>query len=236
MAEKRIKAVILDGGPRKDKNTAQALHKAMQGALDAGAEVEYIRLFDLNFKGCHSCFACKVKGQQAHGVCVIKDELRPVLEKAVAADVVIIGSPVYFSYPTGTTRSFLERFAFPNYTYLVNEQGKRALPIEHPKKTAMIYTMNISEELLEKWKYTTLLGRNDIALRAGFGHCETLYICNTYQFNDYSRYEFNLYPEEEKRAYRDEHFPIDLENAYKLGWRLVEAVRAEQEMVTVEGR
>ena len=99
----------------------------------------------------------------------------------------------------------------------------------------MIYTMNISEELLEKWKYTTLLGRNDIALRAGFGHCETLYICNTYQFDDYSRYEFNLYPEEEKRAYRDEHFPIDLENAYKLGWRLVEAVRAEQEMVAVEG-
>ena len=117
MAEKRIKAVFLDGGPRKDKNTAQALHKAMQGALDAGAEVEYIRLFDLDFKGCHSCFACKVKGQQTHGVCAIKDELRPVLEKAVEADVVIIGSPVYFSYPTGTTRSFLERFAFPNYTY-----------------------------------------------------------------------------------------------------------------------
>ena len=50
---------------------------------------------------------------------------------------------------------------------------------------------------------------------------ETLYACNTYQFNDYSRYDFNLFSEENKRHYRDEHFAIDLQNAYDLGQRLV---------------
>lgn len=228
MEQRKLKAVIIDGGPRKAHNTAQALQKAMEGARDAGAEVSYIRLFDLNLKGCYSCFACKVKNAKTHGICAIRDELRPILQQAVEADVVIIGSPVYFSYPTGATRSFIERFAFPNYSYVVNEAGRRATPLEHPKKTALLFTMNISEELLEKWKYTTLLGRNDVALKAGFGHCETLYICNTYQFDDYSRYDFNLYTEEEKRQYRDEHFPQDLECAYALGRRLVEEAAAEE--------
>lgn len=40
---------------------------------------------------------------------------------------------------------------------------------------------------------------------------------NTYQFNDYSRYDFNLFSEEEKRKYRDEHYETDLRNAYELG-------------------
>jgi hypothetical protein len=54
-----------------------------------------------------------------------------------------------------------------------------------------------------------------------FGYCETLYAYNTYQFCDYSRYDFNLFSEEDKRKYRDEHFDTDLQNAYELGKRLV---------------
>ena len=45
---------------------------------------------------------------------------------------------------------------------------------------------------------------------------------NKHPDNDYSRYDFNLFSEENKRRYRDEHFPVDLQNAYALGQRLVE--------------
>ena len=51
---------------------------------------------------------------------------------------------------------------------------------------------------------------------------ETRYVCNTYPFNDYSRYDFNLFSEEEKRKHRLAHYDIDLQNAYELGKRLVE--------------
>ena len=47
------------------------------------------------------------------------------------------------------------------------------------------------------------------------------HVCKSYLFNDYSRYDFNLFSEEEKRRYRDEHFAIDLQNAHDLGRRLV---------------
>ena len=230
MEKRPIKALFVNGGPRKNKNTAQALQSAMQGAQDAGAEVELIHLYDIDLKGCKSCFACQLKNAKTDGVCAIKDELRPVLEKAHEADIIVIGSPVYFSYPTGATRSFLERLVFPNFTYDYDEQGNRRRPIDE-KQTAMIFTMNVPEKALDEWKYLTLLGTCADTLRENFGHSETLYICDTYQFQDYSRYAMTVFKEEDKRRQRDEHFPIDMQRAYDLGKRLVEAGKRMAEKI-----
>jgi multimeric flavodoxin WrbA len=54
-----MKIVAFNGSPRKDGNTATLLNKALEGAAAHGAEIEMIQLYDLNFKGCISCFACK---------------------------------------------------------------------------------------------------------------------------------------------------------------------------------
>ena len=61
MDNKVLKAVFVNGSPRKKWNTAQMLESAMKGAQEAGAEVELINLYDIDFKGCKSCFACKIK-------------------------------------------------------------------------------------------------------------------------------------------------------------------------------
>ena len=54
------------------------------------------------------------------------------------------------------------------------------------------------------------------------GSCETLYACDTYQFNDYSKYYAGMWDEKHKAEHRDKQFPIDLQNAYELGKRLCE--------------
>jgi hypothetical protein len=92
------KVIILNGSPRKNFNTAQLLKEAQKGAESVGAEVEYVDLVDLNFKGCMSCFACKRKGVDLGGLCAIKDDLRPVLERIVNADAesVSVQSPYHF--------------------------------------------------------------------------------------------------------------------------------------------
>lgn len=87
--------------------------------------------------------------------------------------------------------------------------------------TAMIFTMNCPEDYMRQIGYPPILEENAKVLADVFGDSETLYVCNTYQFSDYSRYDFNLFSEEDKRIYRDEHFDIDLKNAYELGKRLV---------------
>ena len=62
-------------------------------------------------------------------------------------------------------------------------------------------------------------------MRDNFGHSEMLCACYTYQFNDYSRYAVTVFDEADKRRYRDEHFPTDLQNAFELGKRLVEEAK-----------
>ena len=52
------KMIILNASPRKNRNMATLLKEVQRGAEAASAEVEYIDLVSLNFKGCMSCFAC----------------------------------------------------------------------------------------------------------------------------------------------------------------------------------
>jgi multimeric flavodoxin WrbA len=108
-----MKAIGINGSPRKKWNTAALLDKAIEGAVSEGAKAELIHLYDLNFKGCISCFACKAKNGKSYGKCAVKDELTPVLEKVNEADVIILGSPIYFGTVTGEMRSFMERLLFP---------------------------------------------------------------------------------------------------------------------------
>ena len=59
-----MKTVIINAGPRKNWNTDLMLKEAQKGAESVGAETEYIDLYSLNFTGCRSCLACKLKGAQ----------------------------------------------------------------------------------------------------------------------------------------------------------------------------
>jgi len=64
-----MKIIGINGSPRKAWNTAILLNKAMEGAASKGAETELIQLYDLNYKGCTSCFACKIKNGKSYGKC-----------------------------------------------------------------------------------------------------------------------------------------------------------------------
>ncbi|MBR0151210.1 MAG: flavodoxin family protein [Synergistaceae bacterium] len=221
-----MKALFVNGSPRKNWNTHKMLESAMQGAKDSGAECEMIHLYDLSFKGCVSCFACKVKNSKTNGLCAYRDELRPVLEKALASDIIIAGSPIYFSHPTGMFYSFLERLMFPVLSY----NGKYD-PETHTMESriltrdicsAMIYTMGYpDEDGIKDFGYLKMFAETQRFMQQLFGYSETLYAYNTYQFSDYSRYDVAEMIEPMKAKWRDEHFPDELKKAYELGKRLV---------------
>lgn len=243
-----MKVVAFNGSQRKNGNTAQALKKALEGAASVGAETELVNLYDEAIKGCVSCFACKIKNSKTNGLCAYRDALTPTLQKALDADVLIVGSPIYLSYPSAQTRAFIERLCYPLESYMLDttsenyvdfkelqrrmEEGEDVeinlemfKPITYTKKftpTAMLYTMNCSKWLFDKIHYPLILSPNEEVLRMMFGHSESLYIHDTYQFNDYSKYDVTMFDEKAKRKQRDEQFPIDLQNAFDLGKRLTE--------------
>jgi len=217
------KVIILNSSPRKNFNTAKLLKEAQKGAESVGAQAEYFNLYDYNFKGCMSCFACQRKGSTTEGVCAIKDDIKPILEKCINADAIIIGSPVYFSYPTGMFRCFLERLLFANHTYMVDKENgglKRRLKKVIP--AGVIYTMNCPENMAQQINYPITLGESVSNLEHIMGYAEALYVYDTYQFIDYSKYNNDLFDEAQKAKVREIQFPKDLQKAFDLGKKLTE--------------
>ena len=222
-----MNVILLNGSPRKGWNTHKLLENVMKGAADAGAETELIHLYDYEYKGCISCFACKLKNSKTDGVCAVRDALRPVLEKCKEADAIIIGSPIYFDYPTAQCRAFMERLMFPWSAYKYDKKTGQAGTslLERTVPTGLIYTMNTPEDWLEKRNYPTILNINEDYMRTTFGSCETLWSCDTFQFSKYDRYDIETFSEEAKAKHRDEQFPVDLQKAYELGARLVKLAK-----------
>lgn len=91
-----MKAIAINGSPRKDWNTATLLKKSLEGAASVGAETKLIHLYDLSFKGCYSCFACKRKGSKLNGCCIINDDLTEILERTISCNILILGSMYIF--------------------------------------------------------------------------------------------------------------------------------------------
>lgn len=210
-----MKILAINGSPRKNANTATLLKKALEGATKHGAQTELIHLYDLNYKGCMSCFACKLKNGKSYGKCAHKDDLQPLLEKIEGVDAIILGSPIYFGNVTGMMRSFIERLAFPYTVYDVNYSSlfPRKIPI------GFIYTMNLDEKRMQEWGYVSTLKGAENRLGSIFGSSEALYVTDTYQFKDYSKYEVTAFSEELKAKRRKEEFPKDCEKAFDMGAR-----------------
>jgi len=213
----------INGSPRKKWNTATLLENALEGAASRGAATELIHLYDLDFKGCTSCFACKLKGGKSYGKCAMNDGLTPVLAKLANADAFLLGSPIYFGTATGEMRSFMERLLFPYLTY-TRPPGSlfgRKIP------TAFVYTMNVSEQLMKENCYPVHIGLNENVLSRTFGQAESLCSFETLQFEDYDKVVFNYFDPEERRERRRTVFPEDCRKAFELGVRLAVTVAAE---------
>ncbi|ATB70048.1 iron-sulfur flavoprotein [Sulfurospirillum diekertiae] len=212
-----MKIVAINGSPRKNANTATLLKHALKGAEKQGAQTELVHLYDLNYKGCVSCFACKLIGGKSYGKCAHKDELKPLLEKLRDVDAILLGSPIYFGNITGMMRSFIERLAFQYTLYDANYSSlfPRKIPI------GLMYTMNLDEKRMREWGYVEALQGLEKRLGSIFGSSEALYVTDTYQFKDYSKYEVTAFSEELKAKRRKEVFPQDCEKAFDMGERFV---------------
>jgi multimeric flavodoxin WrbA len=209
-----------NGSPRKNWNTAALLERALAGAASRGAETELAHLYDLDFKGCASCFACKTKDGKSLGRCALRDGLTPCLDKALRADAIFLGSPIYFGAASGEMRSCVERLFFPYLTY-TNPPGSlfpRKIPV------GLIYTMGMTEDMMRQGPFACGQNLGCIESTAGmvFGHGESLHCFDTLQFDDYGKVEAPRFDAAAKARRRREAFPLDCEKAFAMGARFAD--------------
>lgn len=207
-----MKVIAFNGSPRKLNNTATLLQNFLDGAKSNGAETELIHLYDLHYTGCRSCFACKRIGSPTYGICAYPDELKPVIERANKADVLVFGTPIYFGDVSAQMRALLERLFFGFNAY---DLEKRSL-WENPPKGVIIYTMGAKNEQLFKHIDFTFQG----FIERHLGPVDVLSSYDAYQFDDYSKYHCPMFNVEEKQKHFDEVFPEDCKAAYALGQKI----------------
>ncbi len=211
-----MKVMALNGSPRTTHwNTVTLLNHALKGAASKGADTELIHLYEMNFSGCISCFSCKKLDRRVDGVCAVQDDLTPVLARVRTADALIVGTPVYYGAETAATRALIERLCFPYNKY--SEAVKTLFP--RRIRTALIYTMNVKEEMVEQLGYDRHFNLTRNVFEKYFGLCELLLSTDTLQY-DYDRYESEMFDKEAKIRRRAEVFPEDCSRAFELGVRV----------------
>ena len=100
-----VRILAIYGSPRRKGNTALLLQKAVQGARDAGGDVEEIILRDLKMSPCLEIYGCKKTGR-----CVIQDDFQRIYDRLLACDGIILASPIFFYTVSAHTKILMDRF------------------------------------------------------------------------------------------------------------------------------
>ena len=107
--------LIISASPRRQGNSDTLCDQFAKGAKEAGHQVEKINLQDKKINFCLGCGACN----STH-ICVQKDDMKPLLDKMIVADVIVLATPVYFYSMNGQLKTFIDR-CVPRYTEMTNK-------------------------------------------------------------------------------------------------------------------
>ena len=102
-----MKALAINGSPRKGGNTETLLRKVLEPIAAAGHKTEFMQVGGTRIRGCTACGAC---GRTKNKRCVIEDDVfNLAFAKMLEADAILIGSPVYFADVTAETKALIDR-------------------------------------------------------------------------------------------------------------------------------
>jgi multimeric flavodoxin WrbA len=99
-----MKILGIVGSPRRQSNTEILLDKALEGAREAGAEVEKVLVSKLKISPCLEIYACRKDGN-----CAIKDDMQALYEKLLEADHIVFASPIFFYGVTSQAKAIIDR-------------------------------------------------------------------------------------------------------------------------------
>ena len=116
-----MKIAVICGSPNHGGTTSRLADEFIRGAVEAGHEVEKFDLSELELNLCRSCDACAKTGK-----CVFDDGMSVIQPAIIAADAVVMVSPLYYYGITANLKAVIDRFR-PFNTQLLRMRKKAAL-------------------------------------------------------------------------------------------------------------
>ncbi len=101
MMSKQI--VILKGSPRERGNSNVLADRVANGAKESGAQVESFYLHGMDIRPCDGCDFCRDAG-----ICAVNDDMQMLYPKLLAADAVVLASPIYWFTVCAQTKVFMD--------------------------------------------------------------------------------------------------------------------------------
>ena len=118
------KIVVLNGSPHEHGCTSALAEEVRKSAEKQGAEVKSHFINGMNIRGCQGCSKCGETGR-----CVQTDDMQPIYDDIIAADGIVLASPVYMWSMSSQLKTAVDRlFAFlrPGHTSAL-KPGKKVL-------------------------------------------------------------------------------------------------------------
>ena len=138
-----MKALAINGSPRKGGNTEALLKAVLAPIAQAGWETNLVRVGGSKIRGCMACFKCFEKKDCR---CVVdNDPLNETLAAMLEADAIILGSPTYFSDVTAEMKALIDRAGFvsiANGGKLAGKIGASVVAVRRGGGTHVFDTMN----------------------------------------------------------------------------------------------
>lgn len=105
-----MRALAISGSPRVEGNTELLLTKLLDVLRAEDIDTGMVSVSDKNIKPCVACGACAKNKDRA---CAIKDDdFHELLERMIEADIIVLGSPVYFGSATPQLMALLDRAGY----------------------------------------------------------------------------------------------------------------------------
>jgi multimeric flavodoxin WrbA len=109
------RVLILSSSPRKEGNSNALCDRFREGAIEANHQVEKVVLAEKKINYCTGCYGCR-----GNGKCVQKDDMAHILDSMMAADVIVLATPVYFYTMCAQMKTVIDR-TFARYTKITNK-------------------------------------------------------------------------------------------------------------------
>lgn len=129
--------LILSSSPRKGGNSDLLCDEFLKGAIEAGNRAEKIFLKDKDIRYCTGCSVCSMYGKP----CPQKDDAAGIVEKMIAADVIVMATPVYFYTMSAQMKTLIDRTC-ARYTEIKNKEFYFIVAAADDSKAAMERTLD----------------------------------------------------------------------------------------------
>ena len=133
-----MKILVLNGSPKREQSDTMHITRAfLEGMQDyAPQDVEIIHVIDRHIEYCTGCFACMRNG----GTCVLRDDMRGILEAILASDLLIWNFPLYCYGMPAPLKALLDR-TLPLSSMDMRRAGDRYEHVEQADVSHLRYLM-----------------------------------------------------------------------------------------------